>query len=69
VAQCTGVARFLRCWREPAFAYLVAQSCTKQGKLPAGVKLCELKRNRNGVGDLVIEFLIAPSDPYAGLGR
>lgn len=69
VAPGTGVANFILCWSKTGVGYSVAEACTKQGKLPAGVKLCELKRNRNGVGDLVIEFLIAPSDPYAGLGR
>jgi hypothetical protein len=68
VAPGTGVANFILCWSETGLGYEVAAPCTKQGKLPAGSKLCELKRNRNGVGDLLITFLIHPTDPYAGLG-
>ncbi len=65
----TGVATCILCWSKSGADYAVARRCTKAGALPHGAKLCELKRNRNGVGDLVIEFVIAPNDPYAGLGN
>jgi hypothetical protein len=69
VAPGTGVANFVLCWSETGIGYAVAGACTKKGALPTGIKLCELSRSRNGVGDLVLTFLIAPADPYAGLGR
>ncbi|MBA3348175.1 MAG: hypothetical protein H0T13_06405 [Actinobacteria bacterium] len=65
----TGVTNFTFCWSKTDSNYSVAGACTKKGQLPAGVKLCELKRHRNGAGELVIGFLIAAEDPYAGLGR
>lgn len=68
IAPGTGVANFVLCWSKTGLDFRIAEACTKKGQLPAGVKLCELKRNRNGVGDLVIDFLIHPTDPYAGLG-
>jgi hypothetical protein len=69
IAPGTGVANFVLCWSETGIGYTVAGACTKKGTLPTGVKLCELSRSRNGVGDLILTFLIAPADPYAGLGR
>ena len=67
VAPGTGVSNFVLCMSEDGATYDVAPLCTKSGKIPTG-KFCELKRNRNGVGELVITFLIAPQDPYVGLG-
>lgn len=68
VAPGTGVANFVLCMSKDGIEYSVAPACTKSGQLPADTPYCELKRNRNGVGDLVIEVLIHPTDPIAGLG-
>ena len=64
----TGVSNFVLCMSKDGTTYSVPPSCTKSGKLPTGASFCELKRSRNGVGELVISFLIHPEDPYVGLG-
>jgi hypothetical protein len=64
----TGVANFLFCMSKDGLAYEIVPSCTKSGELPGSFPYCELHRSRNGVGDLIIRFLIAPDDPFVGLG-
>lgn len=68
VAPGTGVANFVLCMSKDGTTYSVPPSCPRSGKLPKDENFCELKRNRNGVGELVISFLIKPQDPYVGLG-
>jgi hypothetical protein len=61
----TGVANFVLCWDKP-----------NDGKAPAPLALCgrkpegtcELRRSRNGVGELVIRIQLAPYDPQFDLG-
>ncbi|MBA3402517.1 MAG: hypothetical protein H0U05_11100 [Actinobacteria bacterium] len=69
MAPGTGVSNFVLCMKSNVGDYRIPPSCTKSGKLPSGEgDFCELKRSRNGVGELVISFLIHPHDPYVGLG-
>jgi hypothetical protein len=71
----TGVANFIFCMSKDGLVYEIVPQCTKSGGLPpdqlnpaATKPYCELHRSRNGVGDLIIRFLIAPEDPFVGLG-
>ncbi len=65
----TGVANFIICWSKNGISYSVAGPCTNKGKLPAATAFCILKRSRNGVGDLEIDFLMSTNDPWAVLGE
>ncbi len=59
----TGVANFILCWSKPSETAEVLPKC---GKRPQGT--CELKRNRNGAGDLEILVRLDPADPEFELG-
>ena len=68
VAPGTGVTNFVFCMSKDGVSYTLVTPCTKTGELPVDKPFCELKRNRNGVGDLLIQYLISPNDPWGGLG-
>jgi hypothetical protein len=66
VAAGTGVTNFVLCIKkDTATSYSVVPDCPR--KLKAGSLPCITKRNRNGVGDLIIVMLMSSDDPVAGL--
>jgi hypothetical protein len=66
VAAGTGVTNFVLCIKkDTATSYSVVPDCPR--KLKAGSLPCITKRNRNGVGDLIIVMLMSSADPVAGL--
>jgi hypothetical protein len=65
IAPGTGVTNFVLCIKKDT-SYSVVPDCPR--KLTAKSTLpCITKRNRNGVGDLVIVMLMSSDDPVAGL--
>jgi hypothetical protein len=67
VAPGTGVANFVLCLKKPdQTQYANVLDCPKN--LRESALPCVSKRNRNGVGELVMVLLHTSTDPVAGLG-
>jgi hypothetical protein len=66
IAPGTGVTNFVLCIKkDTAPTYSVVPNCPR--KLKADSLPCITKRNRHGVGDLIIVMLMSSDDPVAGL--
>lgn len=63
VAPGTGVSNFKLCWSKPDQAAAELPKCAKKNPEPT----CELRRSRNGAGDLQI-FVLLGEDPDFELG-
>ena len=62
----TGVANFIVCLGKPSTSGLAWTRLLDCGKSPKQSPPCISKRNRTGVGELVIELTILSDDPVGG---